>query len=449
MTPRRTPPLPLLRSDAAHAEADKEGSTHATRPSSTAAAIRQFKAALSKIKRRTKFITWRESGAYSNELSRILLHLKEGVTAPRTGVELVASFFRADDKIFAMCDDSSGNIGQVFTFDACDLFVHYAAQCDDKEWLAALVLELYQVDSYGVRDCLFDAASKYLPESAIRWLIDRLWVATDGETKIYNKRHWLFRIESLARQIHDVPLLERALRASGEGEIHIRGCLDIARACIDAGDAPSALSWLDQVPDTSYDSDKCDELLLEVHKKLGNRRGAAETAWRIFRRWRHEQTFKMLLENIGPNNRKQLVDEETGTILKSVKLSYTDTRFLIWLGRTDDAEAYLFSHLSEINGNHYADILPIADLIEEAGKYLLTSLLYRALLESILARAISKYYTHGVRYLRKLDTLAPKVEEWREFVDHEEYFASLEKTHARKSSFWERYRSPRGRRRDG
>jgi len=72
-------------------------------------------------------------------------------------------------------------------------------------------------------------------------------------------------------------------------------------------------------------------------------------------------------------------------------------------------------------------------------KTLAATMVYRALLESILARAVSKYYTHGVRYLRKLDQLAAKVEDWRGHPNHAAYMAQLKEDHGRKRSFWSRY----------
>lgn len=35
-----------------------------------------------------------------------------------------------------MCDDSDGVLDDVFTIDASELFVYYAADCDDKKWLS-------------------------------------------------------------------------------------------------------------------------------------------------------------------------------------------------------------------------------------------------------------------------------------------------------------------------
>ena len=63
----------------------------------------------------------------------------------------------------------------------------------------------------------------------------------------------------------------------------------------------------------------------------------------------------------------------------------------------------------------------------------------RALLDSILQRAQSKYYHHGVRYLRKLDHLALKIQDWQNLGSHEAYKAAVAEQHARKRSFWGQY----------
>lgn len=61
-------------------------------------------------------------------------------------------------------------------------------------------------------------------------------------------------------------------------------------------------------------------------------------------------------------------------------------------------------------------VLPSAiaeGLAREGGRFLRASVVYRALLESILARAQTRYYHHGVRYLKKLHMLSAAIEDWR------------------------------------
>lgn len=76
--------------------------------------------------------------------------------------------------IFEQCDDSSGDIGDVFSCRAHDLFVRYASDYSDKARLAEKLVELCRTDDYGVRNILFDAAYECLPKDIFQQLADRL-----------------------------------------------------------------------------------------------------------------------------------------------------------------------------------------------------------------------------------------------------------------------------------
>jgi hypothetical protein len=58
------------------------------------------------------------------------------------------------------------------------------------------------------------------------------------------------------------------------------------------------------------------------------------------------------------------------------------------------------------------------------------------LLESILSRAQSRHYHHGVRYPKKLDGLAAKIGDWRGVLPHDEYKKALLAAYGRKRRFW-------------
>ncbi|HQT91447.1 MAG TPA: hypothetical protein PL001_05410, partial [Candidatus Kryptobacter bacterium] len=250
--------------------------------------------------------------------------------------------------------------------------------------------------------------------------------------------------------IHDPTIFKKAAQTAWP-EGGISQSIDIAEVYFESGDAETALDWLGKVSlDDHFQAHERDELLLAIYRKLGREKEAAETAWRIFRRSRHEETFEQLLEVVGSVSRQDLLDEEAKIILQSNEVDYTDAEFLIWCGKVEEAETYLLSHVSEIDGGYYGSILPLAEAMEHEERCLAATVLYRALLESILARAISKYYGYGVRYLRKLDELAPRVRTWKKVTPHDKYFSQLVEKHKRKSSFWERYEakgSGRGRNR--
>lgn len=401
--------------------------------------IERFRKRLAGIKRSRRFIRWGESAAFARELLALLQDVQAGVSDPRTGAELVAAFYECDKGALGNCDDSSGHVGDVFRHDARELFVHYASRCDEKEWLGDMVYKVSRTDDYGVRDALVKCAIDYLPEPVIRTMVKRFQKMADGESDEYHKRHWLGLVESLARQLKDAPLFERTRRASW-GSLSTAACVDIARVYLESGDGQTALAWLEKIPVTeNFMAKDRDSLLLEVHNRLGDPARRAEVAWRIFRRHRSLASLTRLLDVIGSDQRDAVVAGEVAAILGEDRFSPGDAAFLVEVERPDDAENYLLRHADALNGDDYSGLLPLAEAMEQSGRHLCASLLYRALLDSILRRAQTKTYPHGARYLRKLDKLAGTITDWRTFESHDFYKENLRLNHGRKSSFWSRY----------
>jgi DNA-binding SARP family transcriptional activator len=171
--------------------------------------IYRFKSKLAGILRSQRFVSGKESAGFARELEALLQDLKAGVDDPQTGAELVVSFYETDKAALGNCDDSDGNVVDVYRYDAKELFVNYARRCPDKDRLANLVFKLNRDDDYGVRDTLIDCAAEYLPEPNIRTLINKLQKAADKQSDDYKKRHWLHLIDSMARQIKDVQVIIR------------------------------------------------------------------------------------------------------------------------------------------------------------------------------------------------------------------------------------------------
>lgn len=401
--------------------------------------IERFKAKLCSLKRSRHFIGWRESSDFARRLEIFLQDLRASVDDPKCGAELVAAFFETDKGILGNCDDSSGNVSYVYRFDAKELFVSYAQRCPDKEWLTKLVFKLNRRDDYGVRNTLIDCAAKYLPGSNIRKLINTLQKAAEKEKDKYAKRRWLYLIESLARQIKDAQLFEK-VRIASWGSLSIAACVDIARVYLESGDPESALSWLEKIsPDETYQTYERDQLLYEVFGQLGETDKQEDVAWRIFRQHRTSDSLEVLLSVIGAERRESVIMEETDLILADKTLSMSDTAFLMEMGRVEDAEQYLLDRADHLNGDFYGSLLPLAEAMETKERHLAATVIYRALLDSILRRGQTNTYSHGVRYLKKLDKLAKAVSEWRGLDDHDTYLQQLRQAHGRKYSFWSRY----------
>lgn len=112
---------------------------------------------------------------------------------------------------------------------------------------------------------------------------------------------------------------------------------------------------------------------------------------------------------------------------------------MFWLEWPDLERAgrHVVAHADHWDGGHYHLLVPAAGALEEADP-LAASVLYRALLADILARARSKAYGHGARHLALLDALAKRITDWRGLPDHTEWRESIEASHVRKSGFWAR-----------
>ena len=112
---------------------------------------------------------------------------------------------------------------------------------------------------------------------------------------------------------------------------------------------------------------------------------------------------------------------------------------MVDVGYMANAERYVLKHAQKIAGNSYDSLLPLAATMEREKRYLAATLIYRALLLSILERGFTKAYHHGVDYLRKLDLLSELVSDWHSHESHNEFKALLKQKHGRKYSFWQRY----------
>lgn len=392
------------------------------------------------LKRRKRFVHWGKSRHLAAELDEILCDIETSGLDPVAGIGLVVSFYETDDSVFSRCDDSSGYVGDVYRCHAPAVFLSFAAKCEDKARLADLVLDLNRNDDYGVRDSLIHCAARYLPDTEIRRMIASLQDRAGSEPNEWPRMHWLHLVGSLARQVGDARLFEKT-RLKTSGRRTTAASIEIADVYLETGDPEAALLWLEGIdPDESFMADERDRLLVEALAQVGRQEDQEAVAWSLFRRSRSKEALGRLLDVLGGDRRDSVLEAEVHSILNDEGLSYSDAAFLAEIGRYDAAADYLAAHAGELNGNFYETLLPLAEAMEATGYPVAASVVYRALIESILKKARSKTYHYAVRYLRKLDLLATQVTDWGPVESHEVFFKHLKDRHGRKTSFWSRYK---------
>ncbi|MCP3849866.1 MAG: hypothetical protein GY694_06470 [Gammaproteobacteria bacterium] len=401
--------------------------------------IKRFKSKITGLKRRSRFIDWRESSSFANDLSMLLQNLKEGINDPCIGAKLVLKFFKTDDNIMNICDDSDGSIGDVYRYEASDLFKYYAQSCQNKKKLSKALFELSKVDDFGLRDSLFENSSHFLPIPQLKTMASGYWSLMEQETEDYKKRHWGLLIELLAKELKDPLLFEKARRYTWP-DLTTATRKDIATIWLDSGQPDKALEWLNQIDKSeTYMSAERNTLLLTIYGQLGNTQQQEQIAWEIFRSYRSLETLNDLLNIIGEEQREQVIAKEAELLQNDNELSISHAHFLIDMGYIDLAESYIFKRKEQLNGEYYYTLPNLAKVMEKNEKYLVATIILRSLLNSIFERAKSKTYPHGIRYLKTLDKLANRVSDWRDISTHSDYFNEIKKNNSRKSSFWSKY----------
>lgn len=401
--------------------------------------VQRFHKKLASLKRSKRYIDWKGSSGFVRELQMLLQDLSAGVTDPLTGVELIAAFYETDEGILGNCDDSSGYVGDVFRYDAKELFVKYASRCAEEEKVADIILKLNKTNNYGIRDALVDCVAEFLSVPVIRTMIAAFQSLADKEKDEYGRRRYLILIESLARQIKDAELFEKT-RIASWGKLTTAAIIDIARVYLESGAVETAWSWLQKIPEgESYQAYERDQLLLDIYKKQGDKEKLTDLLHRALRSYHSTDSLQRLLDVIGDDKRDQVLSQETAFILESPGFLESDAQFLITIDKIDEAEAYILGRADQLSGGFYGSLLPLAEAMESESRNLAASLIYRSLLTSILERGYTKAYPHGIRYLKKLDKLASTVTDWGKFYHHTVFKDQVLQAHGRKSSFWSQY----------
>ena len=401
--------------------------------------VKWFQKRLDEIKSSEEYWSW--DGAYScaEELSDLIQDIKKGISNPEEGISLVSDFFESDEFIFERVDDSSGSVGDIYTTDAFDLFAAFARKCKNKQIVIEVVAKLAMSDNYGVRDCLIDEAHKFLSTKKLRELFD--FISTKYNKNKFNRN---LRLRSLARKMKDAPLFEKLVHESFNRKVSSSFLVEIAEVYFESGDFQKAQSLIDQISNSEENTfvlDKKIQLQKKLLKATRNKARLEKLLMSEFKKDYSESSLKELLKVVGKNKKQALCTKASTDILKNKDWDSSLALFLMDCCKSfDDAEKYILKHIGSLDGEYYFHLLPIAEKMESKKKYLVASLIYRALLDSILDRGKSKYYYHGIKYLKKLDHLGKSVKNWAHFPSHLQYSSGIKMRHERKKAFWSKYR---------
>jgi hypothetical protein len=182
-----------------------------------------------------------------------------------------------------------------------------------------------------------------------------------------------------------------------------------------------------------------DQLEIEMLKAKGDAPALGKKLRGEFKAYPSVSVFNELVALEGENRRGELLSEMLGVIDGDASFNIDSVDFILEFGEVDALDGYVLARSEGVDGRRY-DILPdVAKFLERNGRSLSASLVYRALLTSILTNKRYKAYGYAARYLKKLDKLADAIDDWTGFEPHDEFKKRVREEHRLKTSFWAKY----------
>ena len=379
-----------------------------------------------------------------------------GAKQPRAAVVRLWQLIDASPKIMESVDDSSGMTSGSLRGAIVDLGRMLEKGCgDDAPALAERVHASFHDNGYSIKDQLVRAVAPSLGtegRAALRRLFEADLAALDAMAEKKGPAHSGDRCDdyelrsrrsSAARGLMDIADSEgdvdAFLRAAELHPYMIAHVNEAAKQLVKAKRPAEALSWLDRVSTDSGQwrdptGDGLVGLKLLALEALGRNKDAQSLRWQMFER--HLWAF-YLREYV-----KWLPDFEDDAVIRKAithALGFAGVldalMFLVDWPDLDAAANLVTARVAEIDGRHYEFLNHAIERLEDKHP-LATTILLRAKIDSVLARASSTQYVHAARDLARAAALARKLDAADGIPMHAAYVADLKIKHARKTSFW-------------
>ncbi|RJE87161.1 DUF6880 family protein [Paracoccus onubensis] len=414
---------------------------------------------LAGLERAHSFIEWERTRAFRDDLQSLVDTIGSELASASVllATDRLLRFVATHERVFDRVDDSSGHVQDVYYLAiaemgalAGDLSPAEAAQLPDR------IMAALGETSHGYLRDLAEAVIPHLADDVLeQWDHELIRAIGQRETEEAGRSSsgWQYSMTSqwrdirkiIARQRGDLDLL---IELESRKAAHMQDNLGLAAALLQAGRAIEALDWVrrpgrralvassgDDDEDLSPDQASLEARILEA---LGEKDAARALRWACFGQTLSADILRQHLNTLPDFEDIEELDRAFDLALQHPGKEAA-LRFLLGWPRLDLAARLITDHHDEWDGRDY-HILPQAAAVLEHEYPLAATILYRALLDSILARAKSKAYPHGVKYLRKLNMLAKVAgassELPRTMMDHADYSAALRKAHVRKIGFW-------------
>jgi hypothetical protein len=397
------------------------------------------------------FYDWRDAGDLVSTIDNIRSNITNelGSKNPRAAVVRLWQLIDATNTIMRHVDDSSGLTSDSLQGAVADLGkMLQNSGVDDAAALAERVHASFFDNGYCAKDGLVSAVATALgPDgrAALRKRFEADIAATNTlvpsasgrERDQDSRRSTAARgLMDIANAEHDVDAFVRAAELSPYVWMHVE---EAAERLLNAERPDDALAWLERIPPDHHKWRDASGggmvgLKLEALDALGRHVEAQKLRLQMFERYLWPVYLREYVT--------RLPDFEDDAVIRQA-ISHALTfpgvldalTFLVAWPDLDAAAKLVTTRAAEIDGRHYEFLNPAIEALEEKHPFA-TTILLRAKIESVLARASSTQYVHAARDLARAAALAPKLGAASAITPHDAYYADLKVKHQRKTSFW-------------
>ncbi len=212
---------------------------------------------------------------------------------------------------------------------------------------------------------------------------------------------------------------------------------DIANRLLAVDRACEALKYLNAVTTNhahTWQFTEWNNARIDTLETLGEKEELINFLWECFQRTLGSDYLRNLM--------KQLPDFEDFEYERRAfewAASYTDIHqalyfFVDWQAYEQGAKLTVERH-KDLNGDLYQSLSPAADALQ--GSYpLAATLIRRSMIDSSLNEGRSSRYKHAARHLLECQSANAILNDYGEFITHDDYVNQLKIKHGRKISFW-------------
>jgi hypothetical protein len=389
---------------------------------------------LAGLERARGFVDWKKRKAFAADLRGTLTTITDelGAADPSVAADRLVRFLTCAERVFERLDDSSGQIQTIF-HDGADALPDLVARMseEDRIELVQRLIPLLVADGYGLIDAAVHGTIPLLSGAGLAQIDSKIAsaIGESGPLQDDALRGW----EGLGRRDRLVRARQAIADARSDVDAYIalgserpdgrQDPMSAASRLLTAGRPAEALDWVRRPARRGIRAMSAADL---ADHSAGTDLSDRERVWL--------EILRDYVVHLGDFDEFDALERAFGYAAAHPDQHRALGFFLEW-PRLDLAAKLVLVRRETWAGQHYGLLVPAAEALEHDHP-VAAAVLFRALLDDILARARSQAYGHAARYLAKLDDLSTEDLAASGVIDHEAYRAGLRRSHGRKVGFW-------------